>query len=110
DDAILELSLEGVPLPLTGVGDTNRIKMAIVEQFAWAIANASQDVAHRVAAHLVEAEIGHASTHGISNRAKLAVVAGDGNEVAQELYHGIMVLRQFLLHSALCFADVHKII
>src|SRR5947209_4181795 len=55
DDAILELAFERVPLPLAGVGDTDRIEMAIVEQYAWAIANAPQDVAHGVAAHLVEA-------------------------------------------------------
>ena len=68
-----------------------------------AIADASQDIAHGIAAHLVEAEVSHASTDSIANRANLAVKAGDGYHVAQELNDGVVVLCQFLLHSGLRF-------
>ena len=96
-------------MPLTGVGDADRIKMAIIEQNTRAAANASQDIAHGVAPHLIEAQISHTSAYSISNRANLAIITGNGNQIAQELYHGVMLLCQFLLHSTLCFVNIHNI-
>src|SRR5438132_784534 len=108
DNSILEFTLEGVPLPLARVSNTDRINMAIVEQGTRPTADTSQDVTHGVAAYFIEAELGHTSAYSISNRANLAVIARYGDQVTQELYHAVMVLCQFLLHSLLCFTDAHK--
>src|SRR2546425_10256666 len=48
DDAIFELTRKRIPLPLCSISNTDRINVAIVEQYTRAIANTSQDVAHRI--------------------------------------------------------------
>jgi hypothetical protein len=94
-------------LPGIRVTNAHRINVAVIKQDARAIADTPQDVAHRVAAHLVKAEFSHARPDRIANRADLAVVAGNGDDVAQKLDHLVMVLGQFLLNSGLRFTNVH---
>src|SRR2546423_15610332 len=95
NNALLVLAIEWVPLPLRGVGNTDSIEIAIIEQYPGTIPNASKDVAHSVPTYLIKAKINHMCADNIANWTNLAIKARNSDEVAQELYHGGVVLCQF---------------
>src|SRR5690606_7012949 len=71
--AILNLALEGVPLPFVGVADAHGVDVAVVEQDARPVADAPQRVAHAVEADVAEAELAHFSLGALPHGADLRI-------------------------------------
>ena len=84
-DAVFDLALERIPLPAIGVADADRVDVAVVEQLGRAVADPADDVAHLVEPDLVKAEPAHLGFGALADCANLAVIAGDGAQVFQEL-------------------------
>ena len=84
EDAVFDFAFERVPFPFVFSADANGIDVAVVDEYALAVAYFADGVTHGVEPDFVEAQFAQFGLDAFTDWADLRVDRGDGADLAEE--------------------------